>query len=198
MPTITLDDLERQFGEIAVRTTNLQPVMQAGGVMYLSEVKDRFNQSVGPDGTPWLPLKMPRPQGGSLPLRSTGMLLASFSSFYTPSSFGVGTNHPGARVHQYGATIRPVKAKKLTIPLTKEAVYAGRATNMSGLFILRSGRSLFLARREGKANRVRRHWLLVDRVKVLARPMVGISQPLLNRTIRLLVGYFRTGKLQYA
>lgn len=195
MATITLNELENRYGRIAVRATDLRPVLTLGSQMYLSEVKDRFARGVGPDGTPWVPLKHRRPQGGNRPLLNTGLLRASYTAFATPWSFGVSTNAVQASLQHYGGTVKPVKGRYLTIPLTKEAVYAGRAPNMPDLFVSHNSRSLTLARREGKSNRLRHHWLLVTSVTIPARPQVGISQQLLDRFLPVLVNYLRTGSL---
>lgn len=200
MPVFTLADLEKQLGDIAVRARDLTPVMRVGGIMYLSETQSRFDRATGPTGVPWMPLRFGRPQGGTKPLSNTGLLRQSFTFTNTAFSFAVGTNAVQASLMHAGGTVRPVRAKALTIPLTKEAVYAGRAGNMDGLFFYRQKKTgnTFLARREqgrGKNPRLRLHWLLTDKAVVPARPIVGVSDEFLSKYLPILADYLRTGRL---
>lgn len=193
MRTITLQELENEFGLIAVRATTLEPFTRAAGLMYLSEVKDRFARSVGPDNQPWTPLSYSRPQGGSSPLRNTGLFSMSFSAYHTSNSFGVGTNAIQANLMHHGGTVVPKSKRYLTIPQTKDAIYAGSARAMPGLFFVRRPQFAYLARREGGSVRI--HWLLVTKVTIPARPIVGVSAPFLDRVKVALVNYLRTGSL---
>lgn len=68
-----------------------------------------FKVSTSPYGEKWAPLKFRNGQ----PLRDTGVLRNSLVPRYGKDFFEFGTSHPGARVHQFGATIVPVKAKML-------------------------------------------------------------------------------------
>lgn len=90
----------------------------------LSDVKSRFSSGTDPSGTKWRPLKHARPNGGDVPLRDTGILMASFSGGSDSTSVWVGTTHPGAALHNFGGTVRG-KGKMLAIPLTKEAKRSG-------------------------------------------------------------------------
>lgn len=197
MRTITLQDLERQFGEFSYRATDLSPVMRIGGLMALSEVKARFQTGTGPDGRTWAPLRFPRPEGGTIPLRNHGILAASYTSESDSTSFRVGTNLEKARVHHYGATIYPVKRKALTIPLTKEAVRAGSARAQGGLVLM--GR--YLVKKDppravkGQTQKIVRHWILVLSVTIPARPQVGVSDALFKRFSYILVNFLRSGRL---
>jgi phage gpG-like protein len=197
MAVLTLDELERQFGQIAVRATDLSPAMQAGGIMAVSDWRNRLVTGIDIHGRRFTPLRFPRPQGGTQPLRNTGLLTASVTSTYTPTSFRVGTVARQAALMNYGGTVRPTNAKAITIPLTKEAVYAGRAGNMGGLFVWKSRQSgkAFLARREGSPPRLVLHWLLADKVTIPPREFAGISQGVFERFKVALVNYLRTGSL---
>lgn len=53
---------------------------------------------------------------GNRTLRDRGQLMASFSSRASEDQTVVGTNHVGARLNQFGGTIRPKKGKWLWIP----------------------------------------------------------------------------------
>lgn len=196
---ITLEELEREFGRIEARFTNLAPIFRIGGMMGLSEVKQRFNEGKGPDGIPWMPLAHPRVEGGTSPLRNHGILGASYAFESGPNYWKVGTNLKRAKSHHFGATILPKNAKALTIPLTREAVYAGRARNMGkALFVYKTKDKAFLAESKtvsGGPSKLILHWLLLKKAVIPPRPQVGTSPELLARWKRLLVQYLRTGRL---
>lgn len=97
-----------------------------------NDAKDSFDASRSPDGTPWSPLRYPRPRGGNKPLLDTGMLRASLTNngrghvrIESQSSLEWGTNLQQAMVHQHGAVIVPKKGKFLAIPTSVEALRAG-------------------------------------------------------------------------
>lgn len=90
----------------------------------VSAVKERFATTSAPDGARWRPLRHPRPNGGDVPLRDTGILMASFTGGHDATSVWVGTTHPGAAIHNFGGVVRG-KNKMLAIPLTKEAKRSG-------------------------------------------------------------------------
>lgn len=69
-----------------------------------------FSQGTDPWGVKWLPLRMRAGQ----PLRDTGRLQRSIATAVEADSFTVGTNLIYAAVHQYGATIKPVRARLLS------------------------------------------------------------------------------------
>jgi phage gpG-like protein len=90
----------------------------------VSDVKSRFSTGTDPSGAKWRPLKHARPNGGDVPLRDTGILMASFSGGTDGNSVWVGTTHPGAALHNFGGVVRG-RGKMLAIPLTKEAKRSG-------------------------------------------------------------------------
>lgn len=121
----------------AITDTGLVPVLlQRARVLMQKDVRENFQASKDPDGQPWKPLKFPRVRGGDKPLLDTGLLRASVTTKaegnieqYTATSVTIGTNRPGANLHQKGGTVLPVKAKALAIPLTKEALRSGGPRN---------------------------------------------------------------------
>lgn len=135
----------------------------------VSDVKKRFVTSTAPDGTPWKPLKYPRPRGPGKPLLDTGLLLASISGDFTPTSLRVGTNRQGAALHQFGGTVTPKKGKFLAIPNTPAAVRAGSPRNATGSAAV----PLFARRRGGQWVG---HFILARKVTVPARPFLGASE----------------------
>lgn len=66
-----------------------------------------------------------RPRGGTRPLVDTGKLWRSVTGDDGAEATGrwarIVVEHPGAAVHQYGATIRPRRRKFLAIPMSPEA-----------------------------------------------------------------------------
>lgn len=162
--------------------------------MGLGEVKERFQTSTGPDGKAWPPLGFPRPEGGSMVLLNHGVLRASYTSEHGYNFWRVGTNLEKARILHFGGTIVPVRAGALTIPLTREAIYAGSARAMKGLVLRRGYLVESRTDEHGKPIEVR-HWKLVRKVTIPARPQVGVSDALLKKWTALLVFYIQTGRL---
>lgn len=189
---ITLEQLEEEYGGIAARATNLAPVMRVGGLMGVAEIKSRFDTQTDPNGATWAPLRFPRPEGGAIPLRNHGTLAASYSFESGQDFFRTGTNLRKARLLHYGGEVVPVTKKWLTIPLTKEAVYAGDAPSQQGLHFRKRKDSNVAGLFD--ANGVR-HWLLVKRVVIPSRKQVGASPALLEKFRFVLVNYLRTGEL---
>lgn len=75
-----------------------------------SLVREGFDASEDPYGRPWAPLKLRQGK----PLRDTGAhLLGSLSHVVAGDSARVGFGFQYAHVHQRGATIVPVRAKRL-------------------------------------------------------------------------------------
>lgn len=159
-------DKALKFIEIASRSEHLQ----------------RFNKGVAPDGTPWVPLRFPRvnSKGADKPLLDTGVLRASVVVKADKNSVIASSNHISAGVHQFGATIVPKKAKFLTIPLTKEARYAGspRRFKRPLHFRMSKGKGKGVAG-EQIGNRFVAHFALVKSVTVPARPFLGFSKELI-------------------
>lgn len=167
----------------AVRAT-----MTARKVISVAGVREHFVRSQTPYGVPWKPLKHPRPSGGGTPLRDTGLLLASVSAEITEEGIALKASHPGANVHQFGAVIRPVRAKALTIPLTPEAKRTGspgRGRFPRPLFIYRTHNDhAFLA--ESTANGLTLHYRLEKEVRIPAREFLGFSDATLAKLDKIL------------
>lgn len=88
----------------------------------------------------------------------------------TDSAAKVVVSDPAFAFKVRGGTIRPVSAKALAIPLREEAKVAGRprARLIPGLFILKTGRGVYLARREDRALRL--YYKLVKSITQRADP----------------------------
>lgn len=70
---------------------------------------DCFRESRDPYGKPWAPLKLRKGK----PLLDRGLLAASINRQPGPGWFRLLAPRIGAATHQFGATIRPVRAKAL-------------------------------------------------------------------------------------
>ena len=100
---------------------------------------DGFRKSVDPYGNPWKPLT----SRTGKPLLDTGAHLRnSLAPRIVSNGFEISTAFVGAAVHQYGATIRPVRAKALAFKVKN-----GKAPNWRGLKAA--------ARRSGSAQTLR-------------------------------------------
>ena len=147
----------------------------------LSDVRRRFQTSTAPDGTPWQSLRHPRPNGGDKPLLDTGQLMASIHATHDDAGVTIATTHPGAAIQNFGGTIVPVKAKKLAIPLTREAKRAGGPRRFPRkMFVARTTKPGVLRLVESVRGRLVGQFLLVDSVKIPARPFMGVSRQALG------------------
>lgn len=75
-----------------------------------------FAGSITPTGKPWRPLKFPRASGRTTrPLVDSGRLHLGLlhSVTFGMNGFTFSAKHPGAAVHQFGATIVPRRAPRL-------------------------------------------------------------------------------------
>jgi phage gpG-like protein len=190
--SITILELSRQLQATIQRMSDfdLAPVLKQIGVITWAEHKTRFNRSMSPEGIPWVPLARPRIISGSKnhPLLDTGALRNSIQAKATRDMVIVSSNREYAGVHQWGATIVPVKAKFLCIPLTKEAKYAGSPRRfkrpLSPRVNKQRTKGVLL---EKIGNREIVHYAMVKQVVIPARPFLGFSKDLLAQIEELLV-----------
>lgn len=149
-----------------------QPLTQ----LLVSDVKTRFTTGTAPDGTPWRPLRYPRPSGGNKPLNDTGVLRESIHGTADEKGVTLQTTHPGAGLHNAGGVVRK-KSKMLAIPLTKEARRSGGPRRFKGKLGFRpTGRNrVFVLVSEVKGKPVGQ-FLLVDQVVIPRREFMGISE----------------------
>jgi phage gpG-like protein len=196
MNATTLDQIRRNFAALGPVTgaSLLAGFNREAALLAHAGVTDSFARQVSPEGVPWKKLAHPRPRGGSLVLQDTGRLRNSCKATATATQIVLTASHPGANVHQYGATIRPVRAKRLAVPMTREAARVGspRGRFPRPLFVLvaRTG-SLFLAESKLKGRGKKRkpetvlQYALRASVTVPARPFVGFSEETLRKIDRL-------------
>lgn len=156
------------------------PAIRVAGV---SGVKRHFMRQEAPDGTPWPPLEYPRPNGGSKLLRDKGLLYGSIQGRITERGIELVASHPGANVHQFGATIRAKQGKYLAIPVTKEAKQVGSPGKNKfprRLFVIAPANSQNLYLAEAGTSGVVIHYILRESVTVPARPFMGFSEETLS------------------
>lgn len=181
--TITLQQFsaDTQRAAAALTAQQLAPALRVAGQMIVADVKQNFAGSHDPDGNAWRPLAHPRPSGGGKPLQDRGLLAASISAKAAGLTVTVGTNRPGASLHQAGGVVRATRAKFLTIPLTVAAQRAGTARRFPApLHAVVSGAKGVLLDDRGDAQ-----YALVKSVRVPARPFVGFGQRLIDRLGRM-------------
>lgn len=93
--------------------SNLKPATQRVAQRWKGLSLLSFRTSKDPHGKPWKPVL----RAGGQPLVDTGRLRNSLTTRATGLTAEVGTNVLYAAVHQFGATIKPVKAKALRFQL---------------------------------------------------------------------------------
>jgi len=90
--------------------SDTKPMMEDIAESMLQKVQLLFVDSENPFGHPWKPLKFRKGQ----PLRDTSQhLLGSMTYKATKDEAEIGTTFKYAHVHQLGAIIKPVRAKRL-------------------------------------------------------------------------------------
>lgn len=97
------------------------------------DAKKNVYAQVSPDGTPYPPLKFPRAGGGNQRLLGKRLLVASISARATEAELVLRANAPGARVHHYGATVRPVRGKFLVFKVGGPRTVFARAVTVPGV-----------------------------------------------------------------
>lgn len=82
------------------------------GEYLVSSTQERFRTETAPDGSQWPQSIRAREEGGQT-LSDTRRLRNSITYVARPDKVMVGTNDQRAATHQYGATIRPKRARAL-------------------------------------------------------------------------------------
>lgn len=163
--------------------------MPALRAIAVSENRKNFNSGLSPDGTAFAPLKYPRPDGSSQPLRDKGLLGASLSATSTEDEVVLKASHAGANLHQYGGTVRARK-KFLTIPKTVEAKRVGSPGGgrfpRPLFFVAATNPRHGLLCESDASGRLVVHYVLVPEVTVPAREFVGFTPAALDKMRRVL------------
>jgi len=195
---LDLRDLDRQLNAVGAEIARPAPAGKFFGVasvLIRNDLKENLRAGRSPDGTPFRPLKFPRPNGKTSPLWDTGALARSVGGAggghvetRTADTLTLGTNLEYAGIHQDGGEVTPKTARWLTIPLTAAAKRAGGARNFPApLYFVPLGRNKAALRqtrqakgKRGKAKTMT-HYLLVKKVTIPARPFIGFSPALVGR-----------------
>ena len=124
-PPEVIAELLRQSPPLPEEARVVNVFLKRARLLMIADVKENFDKSAGPDGTPWKPLKFPRPRGGNKPLLDTGMLRASvtggspeFRADTGLNYVSIGTVRPGANLMHAGGTVVPTGDRLLAPPPT--------------------------------------------------------------------------------
>lgn len=131
--TLEVDDdqVRAALGALVGAGRDPAPALKNIGFAWVQSTRDRFLAQQSPSGAAWAPLNPAYAAGKRGPgiLRELGMAGGLMGSIHhqVPDSrtLLVGTNKVQAAVHQFGATIRPVRAKALVFRLGGRLVFAG-------------------------------------------------------------------------
>lgn len=184
MLTVTISGADKTAAALArMGAAMRRPLMLGLDAAMKDQVNRTFSRQRDPvTGTPWKrtgPLALRnRPSGGGQTLRATaGGLLDSIVSrapMVTDTSVTIGTDKVYGPIHQTGGIVRPKSAKKLAIPLTREAVRAGSAkrwmSQNSGKYFFTPGA---ICKREG--GRVVAHFARLDSSTIPMRRYLGLG-----------------------
>ena len=116
---VSTDGLDEALGTLrllAAKGKNLSPLLDKLGEDEVARVVRRFDNSEAPDGTPWQPLKRPRPLrqgqrgiGGDQPLMNIGNLYNSITAQVHGNILQIGTATDYAHYHQFGTQHIPAR-----------------------------------------------------------------------------------------
>lgn len=106
----------RAVRALAGRLRDLSPASADIAALGEASTRMRFRTQTAPDGTTWKPSLRAKLTGGRT-LTLSGHLADSLSSRAGPDFAEWGVNRIYAAVHQFGAVIRPVRAKALRFRL---------------------------------------------------------------------------------
>ncbi len=162
--TMTLSGLQSWARAQAAGYSDFSVPMNLSAESLVAATKRAFVAGMSPTGAKWKPISeltmtARRTAHTYFPLRDSGRLMGSITGQgegsghhiqdVTKTSATVGTNLTYASTHQEGATIRPVKAKALAVPLTSEAAKYGSPLRFP------PGRLKFIRPAPGKVGKVR-------------------------------------------
>lgn len=122
-----LEPALKSLGRAVKKTQDPKGLFEAIGLALVASTQHRFETETGPDGSPWPPSIRALAEGGKT-LTDTAAFRNSVSFEATPRSVAVGSDHPGAAVHQFGATIVPVAARALAFSIGGRDVFAKKVT----------------------------------------------------------------------
>lgn len=165
------DEVQRLLRHLKNGSTDMTPALQRiGRYMVKSSIALNFRDGGRPDK--WQPTKR-----GGQPLRDTGRLQGSIAALVIRSTeLRIGTSYRGARLHQQGGIVKPVRARALAIPLPGVRMSPRRYAHTFLLKTNASGDRIgAIAQKKGKKG-VRILFVLRSRVQMPARPFL-VWQP---------------------
>ena len=118
-----LDQLNTLVSRLGAAETE-ELLTEIGGILAESTRERIYETKTSPDGAPWVPNR----EGTSILLRTGDHLYGSIAFIATNSEVEVGSNWEYAHVHQFGMTIRPVRAKRLVFRVGGEVWRARSVT----------------------------------------------------------------------
>jgi len=209
--TMTLSGLQSWARAQAAGYSDFTVPMKLSSESIKSETKRNFDQGRSPSGQKWASLTEMsilgrRESHSQLPLRDTGLLMQSVIAQgeghieeMTKTSLTVGTNLRYAHTHQEGATIRPVRAKALAIPVHPEARYYNPRTPGDGrgvypgklfpVFSVSSGAMWLVdaaAMKAGGDISQAVRYRIKRQVTVPARPFLGFNDRIVQKLDRIM------------
>lgn len=113
-------DVLQALSALGRQGADLTEAMSAIGFALAENVRLGFAMGRDPYGRPWAPLK----SRGGQPLRNTGGMMNGISHRAARDEVEVGSSFKWAATHQFGATIRPVRARWLRFYVGGAAVFA--------------------------------------------------------------------------
>jgi phage gpG-like protein len=116
-----LQDLQRRVAAFGDGTL-MRRVSKVCAEEARTQVSVSFERGVDPSDSPWAPLT----SRTGHPLRDTGRFMSSFTTLSERDFFGVSTDFVGAKVHQYGAVIKPKTAGALFFEVEGGMVFMGK------------------------------------------------------------------------
>jgi phage virion morphogenesis protein len=115
------------LGEAAARAEHPKDLFDEIGASLVVSTQRRFEAGVGPDGSPWPPSIRALAEGGRT-LVDSGRLMQSLTHVPSDAGVEVGTNVLYAAIHQFGGTVRPVKAAALHFKLLGQDIFVDHVT----------------------------------------------------------------------
>ncbi len=182
----------RAFENISKTARGTRPLLLAIGSLAKGVSQSSFRSESDPvTGRPWVKSKFKSPiKRTNRTLFETGRLLSAVTGApmsTTRDSVTLKVLHPGARTHQFGATITPKRGKFLTIPLTRKAANAGSPRKFSDGFFKKSraGNLIFVTPKEDGG--IEAQFVLKEKVVIPRRRYLGLGPQGVNEAYNLVL-----------
>ena len=128
-----LRGVHKGFKRLQQLAKDPRPVLGDFGEALLRSTRQRFDDHKSPKGTPWTPLSTLTRQRKRNPRMlvenpQAGLKATLAWQVIGSDTVAVGSNKKYAATHQFGAIIRPKKAKALAIPTVAGVIFAKKVT----------------------------------------------------------------------